>query len=77
MTQERNSRPASIWDALRRILNCNKNELAAHLGVNRKTLQRWEAGEESEAGKQKARDLLTATLERTPGAENLTRFRPE
>ena len=75
MTKAANSHPASIWEALRRLLNCNKSQLAAHLGINRRTLQRWENGEESEAAREKSRDLLTAILETTPGAEDLTRLR--
>ena len=39
---ERNSPPENIWVLLRRMLNCNKQELAAHLGVARHTLARWE-----------------------------------
>jgi transposase len=64
----RNTPPANIWQTLRRVLNCNKQELAAHLGVNRHTLTRWEAATEAEgdsAGKaanEAAARLLQETL---------------
>jgi len=40
--QSRNTFPANQYDLLRRALNCNKSQLAAHLGVSSKTLRTWE-----------------------------------
>lgn len=39
----RNTFPASQYDLLRRALQCNKSQLAKHLGVSPKTLRTWEA----------------------------------
>jgi len=38
----RNTYPANTYDLLRRALNCNRTQLAAHLGVTPKTLRAWE-----------------------------------
>lgn len=65
---DRNTPPANIWQTLRRLLNCNKQELAAHLGVTARTLRTWEAAAEAEgssAGKaanEAAARLLSDTL---------------
>lgn len=64
----RNTPPANIWQTLRRLLNCNKQELAARLGVTARTLRNWEAATETEgdsAGKAAnaaAASLLQETL---------------
>ena len=67
MKAQRNTPPANVWEALRRLRNCNKGELAEALGVSRHTLQRWErenaeTGGNGKAAAQAASDLLTATL---------------
>lgn len=38
----RNSPPRDVFTTLRRLLACNKSELAARLGVSARTLRRWE-----------------------------------
>lgn len=43
MTEPRNQPPQDVWHALRRLLACNRAQLATHLGVDRRTLNRWEA----------------------------------
>lgn len=48
MTAPRNQPPANVWETLRRLLLCNKKELAARLEVSARTLATWEA--ETEAG---------------------------
>ena len=58
----RNTPPATVWEALRRLLGCNRQELAARLGVSRHTLQRWERGEPTQAGAQRVADLMQQTL---------------
>lgn len=42
MTAEKNTPPVHIWETLRRLLNCNSKQLAAHLGVTARTLRTWE-----------------------------------
>lgn len=37
-----NATPTNVFAALRRLLNCNKAQLAARLGVSARTLRRWE-----------------------------------
>lgn len=64
---ERNKPPAHVWQALMRLRACNKQQLAAALGVNRHTLARWitatEAGDEpGDNAAERAADLLSATL---------------
>lgn len=63
----RNAPPAHVWDALRRLLQCNKTELAARLGVAPRTLRHWEAlteqGESAgKAAEERASQLMVATL---------------
>ena len=38
----RNTFPTNQYDLLRRALQCNKSQLAEHLGVTPKTLRTWE-----------------------------------
>lgn len=38
----RNSPPRNVFETLRRLLACNKAQLAARLGVSARTLRRWE-----------------------------------
>jgi len=60
-----NSPPDTIWTALRRVYACNKQQLAARLGITSRTLRRWEAGEEMPAdGLDRARALLQTGLSR-------------
>lgn len=65
---EKNTPPAHIWDALRRLLNCNSKQLAEHLGVTPRTLRTWETLTEQgdAAGKtasESASNLLQAILQ--------------
>jgi len=67
MSARKNCAPANVWDALRRLRNCNKGQLAAALGVTRQTLSRWEAleanGENAgEDAHHRAAQLMQATL---------------
>lgn len=64
---DRNKPPAHVWQALLRLRACNKQQLAAALGVNRHTLARWisatEAGDDpGDNAAERAADLLSATL---------------
>ena len=59
---ERDTPPATVWEALRRLLACNKQELAARLGVSRHTLQRWERDEPTETGPARVAALMQETL---------------
>jgi len=77
---DRNTNPAHIWQALRRLLNCNRTQLAARLGVNRHTLTKWErmteAGENPGANAtRRASDLLLATLRAAEDADALAQWR--
>jgi DNA-binding transcriptional regulator YiaG len=58
----RNTPPATVWEALRRLLSCNRQELAARLGVSRHTLQRWERDEITETGAARVATLMQETL---------------
>lgn len=79
MTQK-NTAPATIWEALRRLRACNKSQLAKSLGVDRSTLRLWELA--TEAGKNpgtaahaKASALLIATLRAANDADALAQWR--
>lgn len=61
-TTRRNAPPANALEALRRLLDCNRNELAAWLGVSRQTLHRWERGQIPGPGRARVADLMRATL---------------
>lgn len=65
----KNAPPVSVWDALRRLLNCNRQQLADRLGVTARTLRRWEQGEAGADAHQRAAQLLRATLA-TAGADS-------
>lgn len=58
----RNAPPATPWEALRRLLACNRQQLAARLGISRHTLQRWERGDLTEAGAAKVAAIMQETL---------------
>jgi len=47
MSSAKNAPPQHIFEALRRLRACNKQQLAAALGVSRHTLTRWEQLAES------------------------------
>ena len=73
---DKNTNPAHIWQVLRRLLNCNRSQLAARLGVNRHTLAQWERM--TEAGKnpganamRRASDLLISCLRAAGDADTL------
>jgi len=40
-----NSFPSDVYDLLKRALDCNEKQLAAHLGIHPNTLKRWKDGE--------------------------------
>jgi len=76
----RNGAPTHIWEALRRLRSCNKQQLAAALGVSRHTLTRWEAATEAgdspgTAAYAKASALLIATLRAANEADSLAQWR--
>ena len=75
MPDSKNSTPANIWEALRRLLNCNKSQLAQHLGVNRRTLARWEDGEAGADAFARASQLLIATLRAADEADRLAQWK--
>ena len=73
---DKNTTPATVWEALRRLLNCNKQQLAARLGVTRQTLRIWEemTGDDeplSDNARRAAAELLTATLRTAGNADDL------
>lgn len=76
---DRNTTPATEWQALRRLLNCNKQQLAQRLGVSARTLRNWEAASDAghEPGKdasQKASLLLITTLRAARHADVLAQW---
>jgi len=80
MSAAKNTTPATIWEAMRRLLNCNKQQLAERLGVTRQTLRMWEEmtgrGEPiSDNARRAAAELLTATLRAADNADELLRQR--
>lgn len=72
MTAPRNTAPKGVWETLRRLLQCNKQQLAERLGVSDTTLRAWERADETgSAGKtahERAALLMQATL-RAAGAD--------
>jgi transcriptional regulator with XRE-family HTH domain len=63
MTTTRNTPPANIWETLRRLLNCNKTQLAERLDVTPRTLHRWEAGAAGDDAERRAGQLLREILQ--------------
>ena len=61
-TTRRNAPPANVLEALRRLLDCNRQELAARLGVSRYTLHRWERGQIPGPARARVAELMRATL---------------
>lgn len=70
----RNRPPATVWEALRRLLNCNKAQLAARLGVHPRTLRRWEDEDAGRDGIDRASQLLIASLRAAGGADALAQW---
>ena len=75
-----NRSPKDIWETLRRLLDCNKEQLAARLGVTPKTLRGWEnltaKGEPiTDNARRAAAELLTATLRAAGQADDMLRAR--
>lgn len=73
---DRNTTPATEWQALRRLLNCNKQQLAARLGITRQTLRVWEDATDrgepaSDNARRAAAELLQATLRAANNADDL------
>jgi DNA-binding transcriptional regulator YiaG len=73
---DRNTTPANEWQALRRLLLCNKSQLAARLGITRQTLRMWEDATDrgetaSDNARRAAAELLTATLRAANNADDL------
>ena len=75
MTSQRNTPPATPWEALRRLLNCNKSQLAERLGVTTRTLHRWEKGEAGADAFSRASQLMIATLRAADQADTLAQWR--
>lgn len=71
---DRNTTPTDIWEVLRRLLNCNKAQLAERLGVDPRTLRRWEQGEAGADAYRRAADLLRATLRAANDADTLAQW---
>lgn len=61
-TTRRTAPPANVFEALRRLLGCNRQELAARLGISRHTLQRWERSQIPGPGRARVAALMRATL---------------
>ena len=70
----RNTTPASPWEALRRLLNCNKAQLAERLGASPRTLRRWEEGEAGADAMRRASALLIATLRAADHSDALAQW---
>ena len=70
----RNTNPATVWDALRRLLLCNKQQLADRLGVDRRTLHRWENCEAGADAMRRASALLIATLRNADHSDALAQW---
>jgi len=79
MTAAKNAPPKHVFEALRRLRNCNKQELAAALGVSRHTLTRWEQLAElgepvSKTAAQSCSNLLIATLKAADHADVMAQW---
>jgi hypothetical protein len=62
-----NRPPADPWEALLRLYDCNRSELAARLGVTARTLRRWQDADAEGSGAgldahNRAADLLKIAL---------------
>ena len=58
----KNNYPENQFELLRRMLNCNKTQLAERLGVKRLTLYRWENGETTESTAPKMAELFRTIM---------------
>jgi DNA-binding XRE family transcriptional regulator len=70
----RNRPPANEFEMLRRMLLCNKAQLAARIGVTPQTLWNWEqitaaGGRQSENTRRAVAELLRTTLRASNGAD--------
>lgn len=77
MSAEKNTPPPDVWIALRRLLACNRQQLAERLDVSSRTLRRWEQGEAGPDAYRRASALLIATLRAAGEADALAQWRPE
>jgi len=70
----KNEAPRTIFEALRRLLLCNKTQLAARLDVDPATLRRWERTgiDTNAAALNKVSALLIETLRAAGNADLLT-----
>lgn len=59
---ERNTPPADAFDVLRRLYNCNWNQLAARLGVTPQTLREWRKDSPGKNGCMRMADLCQTAL---------------
>ena len=59
---ERNSPPANMIEALRRIYQCNWKQLADRLGVDPRTVREWRETEPSDNGKLRINELWRAAM---------------
>jgi len=79
LSSAKNAPPKNIFEALRRIRACNKQQLAAALGVSRHTLTRWEQLAElgeplSKTAAQSCSALLIATLRAADHADVMAQW---
>lgn len=74
--EARNAPPRHVWEALRRLLRCNRQQLAERMDVSPRTLRRWEAQTEAgespgRAAEDAASRLLIDTLRAADNADFL------
>jgi len=62
MLSERNTNPEGPLLLLRRVLNCNKGQLADRLGVTIHTLRVWERDGLSDNGRERCKQLFRAIM---------------
>jgi len=58
----RNTIPKDHFDVLKRLLDCNWQDLAERLGVTPQTLKNWRDNGTGTNGAMRCQDLMTATL---------------
>ena len=59
---ERDTTPEDAFEALRRLHNCNWNQLAKRLGVTPKTLRAWRSEGAGANGSMRMQHLMEASL---------------